>query len=284
MRKIKKILFIWCMGLMMSLPNYAGILNTPIAVPNKLSNERPDYRWMTSSYVGYAWSGLAGIANPNPKQFNAVKPGDTDDGNFGNVAYAGFSLSRKFSKYYLLSFSYDVYGAFVYRRYHQTATAPERQAGVEILGIPYSRSFSLDHQGALFNLILDLPKKFEYVYKEMHLKPACSGGIGMGISKVKNFQSLGFTDIVPYSQITTISPTSTTINFAWQCTVGLGMRPRNSAVSFGVAYRYYNGGRFASSNIFILNDDENMGQPVQLTAWSGKLRTQQLKMYINAEF
>jgi len=264
----------------------SGILNTPIAVPDKTSNERPDYKWMTGSYVGYAWSQNTGIVTPNPKQFNSPKIGDTDNDTVGNVPYAGFSLSRRFHKYYLVGFSYDVYGNFLYRRYHLDGNTPTPtpQAGVEVLGIPYSRTFNLDHQGVLFNLTLDLPKKCEYVIEEMHIKPVFGAGVGFGVSKVKGFQALGYYDTSPYSQVTTLGGLNVTKNFAWQCTLGLGFKPRNSAVSFGLAYRYYNGGKFESSNYFVLNDGVNDGKPVELTAWTGILKTQQLKMYINAEF
>lgn len=258
--------------------------NTPVAVPDKTSNERPDYKWATSSYVGYAWSCNTNLRATNPDKFNQPVIGDTNNNNLGNVPFAGFSLSRRFRKIYKIGFSYDVYGNFLYRKYHYQGIAPTPAAGVEVLGIPYSRSFALDHQGALFNLGLKLPDKYSLIIKNMYIKPEISGGVGVGISKVKSFQALGYSSTAPYSQLTTLGSTNSTKNLAWQFTAGLALYPKNSAVSFGVAYRYYNGGKFASSELFVLNDGYNHGLPANLGAWTGVLKTQQLKMYINAEF
>lgn len=281
MRQISLILVSFSL---LSIPNalISGILNTPVAVPDKTAIKRPDYKWVSSSYVGYAWSLNTNLTNSNPKLFNTAANGDNTD--FGNVPYAGFSLGRKISRFFKLAISYDVYGALTYRRYHPTGTAPTPAAGVEVLGIPYSRSFNLDHQGVLFNAVLEPPKQFEVVIQEMHIKPAISGGVGFGVSKVKAFQALGFDDTPPFSQITTIGATNVTKKLAWQVTAGLSLCPRNSAVSFGLAYRYYDGGKFESSDVFVLNDAYNLGLPVKLTAWQGVFRSNQIKMYINAEF
>lgn len=258
--------------------------NTPVAVPDKTSNVRPDYKWTTSSYVGYAWSRNTNLRATNPANFNQPVIGDTNNNNLGNVPYAGFSLSRRFRKIYKIGFSYDVYGNFLYRKYHPLGVAPTPAAGVEVLGIPYSRSFALDHQGVLFNLGLKLPDKYSLVIKNMYIKPEISGGLGVGISKVKSFQALGYINTAPYSQLTTLGPVNSTKKLAWQFTLGLSLYPKNSAVSFGIAYRYYYGGKFASSNVFVLNDGYNHGLPADLGVWTGVLKTQQLKMYINAEF
>jgi hypothetical protein len=263
---------------------FANILNTPIAVPDKTSNLRPDYKWATSSYVGYAWSSNTNLRASAPTKFNQPVIGDTNNSNLGNVPFAGFSLSRRFRKIYKIGFSYDVYGAWAYRKYHAQGIAPTPGAGVEVLGVPYSRSFALDHQGALFNVGLKLPDKWSVVIKQMYIKPEISGGVGVGISKVKAFQALGYFNTAPYSQITTLGATNTTKKLAWQFTVGLALYPKNSAVSFGLAYRYYDGGKFFSSDLYVLNDGYNNGLPANLGAWTGVLKTQQLKMYINAEF
>lgn len=258
--------------------------NTPVAVPDKTSNARPDYKWATSSYVGYAWSRNTNLRPANPAKFNEPLVGDTNNNTLGNVPYAGFSLSRRFRKIYKIGFSYDVYGNFLYRKYHYQGSAPTPGAGVEVLGIPYSRSFALDHQGVLFNLGLKLPDRWSIIIQNMYIKPEVSCGVGVGISKVKSFQALGYLNTAPFSQITTLGATNTTKNLAWQFTIGLSLYPKNSAVSFGLAYRYYQGGKFASSGLFVLNDSYNNGLPTFLGAWTGVLKTQQLKMYINAEF
>lgn len=266
----------------------ANIFNTPIADPNTAPSSntdlRPDYKWSTSSYVGYAWSRLAGVVNPNPNLFNQAGPGDSEDGPLGNVPYAGFSLGRRVCKWCIINFSYDVYGALGYRRSHAHAILPTQVAGHEILGANYVRSFLLDHQMALFNLYLDVPNQYGLCIKGMHIKPAASVGVGVGINKVRGFQAVGYSASAPYSQNTTLGATNTNKNLAWDLNLGLILCPKNSAVSFGAGYRYCHGGDFVSSASYILNDNYNQGALVALAAWTGQVKTQEFKMFINAEF
>jgi hypothetical protein len=265
----------------------ATILNTPIANPSTLSepvNQRPDYKWSSSSYAGYAWSGLSGITNPNTNLFNKVAAGDSDNSPLGNVPYAGFSLGRRIGKHVIFSFGYDVYGAFGYRRSHVNATMPTQMAGVEILGSNYVRSFVLDHQAAIFTIYLDVPNKWGVSFKNMHIKPIAGAGLGVGISKVRGFQTVGYSSTAPYSQITTQANVHTSKSLAGNVSVGLILWSANSAVSFGMGYRYSYGGKFESGDNFVLNDNYNQGREVKLAAWTGKLKTQELRIYVNAEF
>lgn len=265
----------------------ATILNTPIADPSLLPepvSERPDYKWSSSSYAGYAWSGWSGITNPNTNLFNKVAAGDSDNSPLGNVPYAGFSLGRRIGKHVILNFGYDVYGAFGYRRSHVNATTPTQMAGVEILGSNYVRSFVLDHQAAIFTIYLDVPKHWGISVKNMHIKPIAGAGLGVGINKVRGFQTVGYSSSAPYSQVTTQASAHTSKSLAGNASVGLILCPANSAVSFGIGYRYSYGGKFESSDMFVLNDNYNQGQEVKLAAWTGKLKTQELRIYVNAEF
>lgn len=287
---MKKIFLITAFSFFLFLASslQANFFNTPIAEPNTASsndnNLKPDYKWSTSSYVGYAWSRLAGVVNPNPELFNQAGAGDSEDGPLGNVPYAGFSLGRRVCSWCIINFSYDVYGALGYRRYHANGILPTQQAGHEILGTSYVRSFLLDHQIALFNLYLDVPNQYGLEIKGMYIKPAAGVGVGVGINKVRGFQAVGYSSAAPYSQNTTLGSTNTNKNLAWDASVGLILCPRNSAVSFGVGYRYCHGGEFVSSAAYVLNDNYNQGAVVSLAPWTGSVKTQELKMFINAEF
>jgi len=272
--------------ILLFIPNLLNgtIANTPIANPDKLRANHPDYKWSTSSYVGYAWSGLTGVVNPNPDLFNQAGPGDSEDCPLGNIPYAGFSIGRRVCKWCIINFSYDVYGAFGYRRYHANGILPTQVAGHEILGSNYVRSFAVDHQAAMFNLYVNFPKNFGLTVKNMHILPVCGAGAGAGISKVKVFQAVGYSSLASYGQTTTLASPNTNISLAWTAGVGLVLKPQNSAVSFGLGYRYCHGGEFFSSSEYVLNDPLNQGENVKLAPWTGSVKTQELKMFVNAEF
>ena len=283
MPKAIKILFFAALSMTVAA-FYGNILNTPLAEPLKTASG-PDYKWSTSSYVGYAWSDQCNLTTSDPNLFEQPATGETNNGPLGNVPFAGFVLRRHLYKFLELGFSYDIYGAFGYREYHINGIAPATRAGVEVLtSNNYARSFLLDHQSALANLYILLPKSWEISVRKLHIFPILSGAAGIGISKVKSFQTFSYSATAPYSQITTLGGTNTTKKLAWLVNIGINFQPQRSAVSFGVAYRYYNGGKFESSSAFVLNDSYNQGTVVELSSWVGTLKTQQFKIYINAEF
>lgn len=262
------------------------LINSMAILPEVTNIQTIDKKneWISSSYVGYAWSGLTGFTNPDITKFQQVAPGDTDDGNLGGSSYAGLGLSKYVCSWLAVGASYEIYNNFSYQTYH-ALVAPLTSFGGEIMDTNFVRSFGLVHQSVLCNLALNFPKKFACNLHKLIMKPFLGGGLGIGISKMTNFQTLVLSSAShPHSQANTLGFNNLTTGFAWYVNLGLGFRPHGTAANFGFSYRYYVGGKFESSAEFILNDAVNEGIIVKLSPWRGMVKTNQLKLFLDFDF
>lgn len=262
------------------------LINSMAILPEVTNIQTIDKKneWISSSYVGYAWSRLTGFTNPDISKFQQVAPGDTDDGNLGGSSYAGLGLSKYVCSWLTVGASYEIYNNFSYQTYH-VLVAPLTSFGSEIMNTNFVRSFGLVHQSVLGNLALNFPKEFEYNLRKIIMKPVVGVGAGIGISKMTNFQTLVLSSAShPNSQVNTLGFNNLNTGFAWYVNLGLGFRPKETAANFGFSYRYYVGGKFASSAEFILNDAVNEGTIVKLSPWTGMVKTNQLKLFLDFDF
>lgn len=240
------------------------------------------YKWNSRGYSGYAWAKNAEITNPDPASFENVAENDTDDGKLSNVPFGGFAILRNLYDWLSLGFSFETYGLFAYQRSHlnsfSTATTKE------LVGKNYSRTFTLSHQSVMAESFLKLPKKWRVALGNMQIRPVLGGGIGVGITNLFDFQTCSFDPVHSDTQLTTIGENNIKKSLAWRLETGINFQTIGSDVSFGISYRYYHGGKFASGTRYQFNDILNLGKVLVLPAWTGVIKANELKMYISVDF
>ncbi len=246
------------------------------------------FNWCSNVHIGHVWSTKAGVANPDVALFTPVADGDTDDSKLGRNSVVGLDLNWHVCDWFSVGVGYDVYtNPFVYHMHHTGATALTAAAGVESLGtaaVVFDRMFNLSHQSALFNVNLTLPEDWALSVGSMNISPVIGGGVGVGLSKVSDFKLVGWDDAGNLLRCTSVALPNSKASLAWQASGGINFQPEDSNVSFGVGYRYYQGGDFASAKTFALNDNTNNGTAVEMKAWTGKLKTHQVRMCLDWAF
>ena len=248
--------------------------------------------WRAGVNTGYLRAKLT-LDNPSGVQFNTATTPAGDPNNSSNAGVVGLSLDRNlFCDWLSAGLSYDVYSQFNYDEYVTANTqATGSGAGThEILAAaaaPYARSFALNHQSAMFNLNFHVPADWALSVRSMNVSPVLGAGVGAGISRVVNFQSVGWSSATASSgvlQVTTLAPNNSHVSVAWQATAGFNFQPADSSLSFSFIYRYYEAQKYETSNQFMLNDVTNGGDLATLSAWTGKIKTQQVRMCLDFEF
>lgn len=247
--------------------------------------------WRAGANVGYLRAKLT-LDNPSAVQFNTATTPAGDPNNSSNAGVVGLSLDRNlFCDWLSAGVSYDIYSQFNYDEY---VTANTQATGGGALGvneilsdstIPYARSFALNHQSAMFNVNFHVPADWAMSVRSMNVSPVLGAGVGAGLSRVVNFQSVGWSAAsAGVLQLTSLAPNNSHVSVAWQATAGLNFQPADSSLSFSFVYRYYEAQKYETSNKFMLNDATNKGAQATLTAWTGKIKTQQVRMCLDFEF
>ena len=100
-----------------------------------------------------------------------------------------------------------------------------------------------------------------------------------------NFQTITHNVAAQDTDVTSVCANRISKSLAWRIEAGLKFDSLDSHVSFGVSYRYYCGGQFASGTTYMFTDLANAGAIYNnLPSWKGVLKTNQIKLYINANF
>lgn len=246
-------------------------------------------RWDTDVYLNYAFSMNSNFTNPNSAQYNTVATDDTDNAKLGDAVGLGIAVNYNCCSWFTLGISGELYTPFSYAKHHTGATAATSAGtagAAEVLGTTYERSFTLNHQSFMFNVYLHLPERLALGVGHMNITPLIGGGVGVGLNKVSNFASVGWytTPTPDVVQLTTLAAPNLKASVAGQATAGLNFQPEGSDMSFGVVYRFYYGGKFNTGTSYMLNDTVNLGALATLDAWTGRLMTNQVAMFLNFEF
>jgi len=264
-------------------------------------------RWDTDVTLSYAFSMNSNFTNPSAAQFNvataatgADADSNPDNAKLGDAVGLGLCINYRCCSWFDVGISGDLYSPFEYAVSHTggtLATARGTAGGGEVLGgvystgtvaAPYARSFTLNNQSFMFNVYLHLPERLAFGVGHMNITPLIGGGVGVGLNKVSNFASTGWSNTTPASgvlQLTTLAAPHLKASVAGQAVAGLDFAPEGSDMSFGVAYRFYYGGKFSTGTSYQLNDTLNGGAVVTtLDAWTGRLMTNQVAMFLNFEF
>lgn len=241
------------------------------------------YKWTNSAYVGYAWSLSAGVTNPDTTIFK--QHADGDDGTLANTSYAGIALTRYLYDWLSFGFAYEIYNNFAYQNIHVSeAVSPAPQNSAELFGNKFTRSFSVGSQSALFIVFFNLPDRYKPKFLSCLVEPVFGVGVGPGINYMSGFQTVGLTAEAPFHQISTIGTANVKTSLAWYLNLGIGFKPSNTAATFGLGYRYYVGGQFASGSQFVFYDADNGGDLVTAVPWTGSIRTNQINLFLDFDF
>ncbi len=243
-------------------------------------SECQKYRqWSVYSYAGYAWSKKAGVVNPQPAIFANINAFDTDDSELANTAFVGVSLQRNISDWFSCGFSYETYALFNYQRFHSAANPAQ-----EILGSRYVRQFLMNHQSAMFESYFKLPSDFHLLLGRVDIKPLIGAAVGVGVNDVFNFGTISDRlDLDGFSiNYNTVGSNYIKKSLAWRIEAGLNFSLLGRNLSFGIAYRYYDGGTFQSGTRYQINSLTS--SVVSLEPWSGSLKANEIKMYLQTDF
>jgi len=241
-----------------------------------------DYRWHSYAYSGYAWSRFAGFVNPDPITFQ-VDSIAGDDNVLRNVPFVGLALHRRLCAFLEFGFSYDSYAVFAYQKYHLISPS-DAEGSIELLYPEYQRQFSLQHQAVMCESFLKFPEQFEVIAGNLLVYPVFGVAVGVGINNMMGFQTITYDFVSDTTDVTTIANNRIVKSLAWRFEFAINFASANSNLDFGFSYRYEHGGKFASGQKYMLNDVINQGSIYNLSAWTGVLKTHQLKLYINVNF
>lgn len=281
------------------LVNSTVVANKNVDTQARHSEEydAPEWRGTVSLIAAIPMS--AHLENPSAVQFNQTSGVSTCcDSNSTKLSKlaSGVNLAVYRDLYWdwlQAGVSYEFYTPFYYAR-HETGAALATGAvalPAENLGQNYERSFTLNNQSALFNLEFGLPRNWAWEVCSTSITPILGAGVGLGVNTVSNFQAVGWSTTGTVGtgvlQLTTISRPKTHVSFAWQVNAGFNFRPVDSDLSFSLAYRFYDGGHFETQSSFMLNDNVSaidFGKEVELTAWTGRLRANEVVMSLDFQF
>lgn len=215
---------------------------------------------------GYAWSMNADIRDVNTNYW-ALSDNGYDE-NLGSSPYIAIGFGYRIHSMLDSAFQYTLYDGF---QYQKNQTDP--------FGNKRTRSFDLTHQSAMFNFTF-----FPHVFScsKIEILPFAGMGIGVGTSKMSNFQTVFYDPISEGVGLTTsMGKSQITNSFAWQGMGGFRIHPKESLLSLDLAYRYYNGGGFNTPSSVTDYNGTGQGEIDSVPAWTGTLQTNQLYFAIN---
>jgi hypothetical protein len=234
--------------------------------------------WSCQANVGYAITRKTGLTNPDSTFWHVANEGY--DAKLGQSSFVGVSVGKDVCRWCAVDVDYTLYQTFNYQKYQTGGSGPNRM-----------RFFDIGHQAALFNLQLKLPEDWALSIAGVNVSPVLGAGLGVGISRMSNFHSVGYIDIAIASATgvgtsNAIGMPNTKADLAWQVNGGLMLQPEDSDISVGVNYRYYDGGKFESGTSFMFNSvaATEKGAQVTAAAWKANLRMHQVRLCLNWEF
>jgi len=264
-------------------------------------SDAPAWRSTVSMYAAIPMG--AHLNNPSAVQFNQTSGVvssccDSDTSKLTKLSSGiGLGVYRDcFWDWLQAGISYEFYMPFYYPKHETNAAIATGTPSLpaENLGPNYERSFTLSNQSAMLNFEFGLPRNWAWEVCSMSITPIVGAGVGLGVNTVSNFQAVGWSTAAPsgttptgVTQLTTLSRPKTHVSFAWQINAGFNFRPVDSDMSFSLAYRFYDGGHFTTQSSFMLNDNVSAidyGKEVALTAWTGRLRANEVVMCLDFQF
>ncbi|HVT62045.1 MAG TPA: porin family protein [Legionellaceae bacterium] len=222
--------------------------------------------WHAAIGTGYGWSLLPGINNPNPAEWDYAIQGY--NAALGNRGFYTFEIGKQIQNNIDINLLYLNNEKFNYQIFQ---TGSSQTIGYS--GNARTRYFNLVNRSLLVNAVLH-PAQHWLSIHAFELLPFISGGIGYGYNQVSNFYTVG-TVIVTNTAVGSVTSTGnqvSTNSFAWQASVGLNIQLSTSPLSVDVGYRFYDGGRFNTSNV-LMSAQTGIGT---VSPWSGTMQANQM--------
>lgn len=215
---------------------------------------------------GYAWSMDADIRGVDTDFW---APSDTGyNAKLGNSPFITLGFGYRLFHMLDIDFGYTLYDEFEYQK-NQT----------DPFGNKRTRFFDLNHQSSLFNFTLS---PYPFSFAKIEISPLIGLGLGVGTSKVSDFQTVFYDPLLQGIGLTTsIGVNRTTNAFAWQGMGGFRIHPKASKLNLDIAYRYYNGGTFKTPPSVIDYNGLGQGEVDSSDPWKGTLQTNQFYFAIN---
>lgn len=236
--------------------------------------------WHAIVGAGYAFSNETDIHHGD--DFELTNEGYRQD--LGNVPFFTIGVGHTVCQWLDIDASYSYYQTFHYQKYQTPSplTPPTRISNVLL---NQTRYFDLDHQNVMFDFTIDPASCFSCDCCCFKIRPIVGAGIGVGINHISNFRTVGFDRFAEVGSEALSEPTTSNCSFAWR--VLAAIRFSNcycEALSFDLGYRYYDGGEFKSSHKSVVNVTGIPGSVIDVSAWEGRLRTNEVYGSFNWAF
>lgn len=238
-----------------------------------------DQDWSFGVSSGYAWTKKIGLSNPDTTFWDASTKGYDD--KLSTASFVSFSAGRNIFNHLAGAVEYSLYQTLNYQK-HQTGTGSTGG----FTGDERMRFFDITHQSVLFNFKFLVPNSWNLSVGNCMVYPVLGAGIGLGISKMSNFHTVGYAGLAALGNTTSIGFPNVNTSLAWQVNSGLEFKLEDSAGSMGIGYRYYDGGNFESGTSFMLNT-AGIGEGGALSehvAWKAKLKMHQVRLCLGWDF
>ncbi|MCL4361440.1 porin family protein [Candidatus Dependentiae bacterium] len=213
------------------------------------------------------------IWDPSPQGYNA---------ELGTAPIAGLEGGINFHEWISLGASVNFRSKYKYCKF-QTSTSTSTPGFIG----DKTRIFNLDNTSFMLNLTLNrTANSYGYEFDCFKLCPYVGFGIGWSRTTIYNFHSVRVQQITSGSfttnQVSSIMSTFGQNHFAWDLEFGLNLTFHED-LSLSIGYRYYDAGSFRSNN-FLIDTSASFPTPIQIPAWKGKLRANELVIQLGIEW
>lgn len=150
-----------------------------------------------------------------------------------------------------------------------------------------TRFFNLDNTSFMINLAFNRTEKsFGWEFCNFSINPFAVIGIGWGRTTLYNFHSQRAETVTvgnfTTNRVASIMSPNANNNFVWDGQLGLNfVFCKDLSVSIG--YRYFDGGHFKSNN-YLIDVTPDFDSPININAWLGKLRANELVIQLGIEW
>lgn len=232
--------------------------------------------------AGGSFSKCASIC-ADPRAWDPAREGY--DADLNNAPFASISMGYNINSYMSIGASFTYRGPFKYCK---------RQTPLETSGTPAflgekTRFFDLENNSFMLDFYLNRSGINSYYNYDVYcgnISPYLGVGIGWSKNAVYNFHSQ-LSETIQVNNFTTnrvasIMTYKVDNEFAWQISLGVDYNI-NSCINIGLGYRYFDGGCFKTNN-YVVDNLPDYIREVNLPAWTGKLKTNEIVASFTLEF
>lgn len=202
------------------------------------------------------------------------------DAKLGSAVMFGAGVGYNMTHWLSAGFSVAHRSKFEYAK-HQTSTSTSTPSPL----FNKTRYFNLDNTSFFFDVYLNRTGASSCLSWDCHninFAPFIGASVGLAQNNLYNFHSVIDETVTAGNftthQVETIENSFIKHAFAWQVSLGLDITICED-VTLGVAYRFFDGGKFESNN-YTVNAVPGFGSatgnPIDVPAWTGKLKAHEV--------